>query len=92
MALNDLINERNATIIDVRTPFEFMSGHVTGSVNIPLNEIPSRLEEIKQMTSPLILCCASGGRSGNAQAYLLQQGIPDVYNAGSWTMVQLLKM
>ncbi|MBI1782713.1 MAG: rhodanese-like domain-containing protein [Sphingobacteriales bacterium] len=92
MALNELVNEKSSTIIDVRTSMEFIGGHVTGSVNIPVNEIPGRLEEIKQLSKPLILCCASGGRSGQAQAYLIHQGITDVYNAGSWTMVQLLKL
>lgn len=91
MSLNELVNEKNATIVDVRTPMEFMSGHVSGSVNIPLNDIPVRLDEIKNLSRPLILCCASGGRSGSAQVYLVQQGVSDVYNAGSWAMVQLLK-
>lgn len=40
--------KNNKTIIDVRTPMEFMGGHVTGSINIPLNEIPQRVEEIKK--------------------------------------------
>lgn len=92
MALNELINEKSSTIVDVRTTLEFMGGHVAGSLNIPINEIPGRLEEIKQLSKPLILCCASGGRSGQAQAYLIQQGLTEVYNAGSWTMVQLLKL
>lgn len=91
MVLNELINKTSATIVDVRTTMEFMGGHVTGAVNIPLNEIPEKLEELKQFSKPLILCCASGGRSGQAQAYLTQLGITDVYNGGSWTIVQLLK-
>ena len=51
------------TIIDVRTPGEFRGGNVKGSINIPLNEIHLRLDEIKQMPQPVILCCASGNRS-----------------------------
>ena len=35
------------TIIDVRTPAEFMGGHVAGSINIPLQEVQSRIQEIK---------------------------------------------
>jgi rhodanese-related sulfurtransferase len=34
------------------------------SINIPLNEIPERVEELKKLNAPLILCCASGNRSG----------------------------
>jgi phage shock protein E len=71
------------TIIDVRTPGEFMGGNVVGSINIPLNEITSRLEEIKSMEQPIVLCCASGGRSGQATMFLKQHGI-DCVNGGSW--------
>lgn len=71
------------TIIDVRTPAEFMGGHVAGSINIPLNEIDERIEEIRALPQPIVLCCASGGRSGSATAFLSREGI-DCYNGGSW--------
>ncbi len=71
------------TIIDVRTPQEFMGGHVAGSINIPLNEIPFKIQEIRQHKSPLTLCCASGNRSGQAAVYLNQLGI-ECSNGGSW--------
>ena len=70
-------------IIDVRTREEFMGGHVVDSINIPLQEIEQKLNEIKQLAQPLILCCASGGRSGQAAAYLKQCGV-DCENGGSW--------
>ena len=71
------------TIVDVRTPSEFMGGNVAGSINIPLQEVTSRLEEIKKLPQPIILCCASGGRSGQATMFLKQNGI-DCMNGGSW--------
>ena len=83
MNVEDLIKENNATIVDVRTPGEFSGGHVVGSINIPLQEIQARLSDLKAMTAPLILCCASGGRSGQATHFLNQQGI-ECYNGGSW--------
>lgn len=70
------------TIIDVRTPAEFMGGNVAGSVNIPLNEVPHRLDEFKTMQN-IVLCCASGNRSGQATMFLKQNGI-DCVNGGSW--------
>ena len=73
-------------VIDVRTPQEFNGANAPGSLNIPLNEIVDRLEELKAMEQPLILCCRSGNRSGQAAYYLSQQGI-ECYNAGSWTDV-----
>lgn len=74
------------TVIDVRTPAEFMGGHVNGSLNIPLQELPQRLEEIKSLDTPLLLCCASGNRSGQAVQYLQSLGI-DCENGGSWLNV-----
>ncbi|TND10583.1 MAG: Rhodanese-like protein [Bacteroidetes bacterium] len=74
-------------IIDVRSRGEFMSGHVAGSINIPLQEIPERIGEIRAMQQPVILCCASGNRSGQAAAYLQRQGI-SCENGGGWMDVQ----
>lgn len=74
------------TIIDVRSAAEFASGKVPDSINIPLNEIPQRLEEIRKMQLPIILCCASGNRSGQAMRYLQEQGIT-CENGGSWLAV-----
>lgn len=89
MNIQELIAEKQGTIVDVRTPEEFMGGHVAGSVNIPLHEVPSRLQELKSLPQPLILCCASGGRSGQAEYYLSSQGI-SCANAGSWLEVNYL--
>ncbi len=83
MNIEKAIKEKRGRIIDVRTHEEFMGGHVVNSINIPLHDIPHRIEELKNLNSPLILCCASGGRSGQAFLYLKQQGI-ECYNGGSW--------
>lgn len=77
------INMANKTIIDVRTPGEFMGGHVAGSINIPLQELQARIEEVKTLPQPITLCCASGNRSGQATAFLSSLGI-DCENGGSW--------
>ena len=53
--LIELIKSGKATIVDVRTPVEFMAGHVAGSKNIPLNEVPMRIEEFKTMKT-IVLC------------------------------------
>ena len=90
MDLEKIIVENLGTIIDVRTYGEFSGGNVAGSINIPLNEIPVRIKELKAMKAPLVLCCASGGRSGQAQNYLSQNDI-ECYNGGSWLDVNYLK-
>lgn len=83
MHLEKILQEKKGTIVDVRSPGEFMGGHVQGSINIPLQETTKRIEELKKLNQPLVLCCASGNRSGQAVAYLAQQGI-ECYNGGSW--------
>lgn len=90
MDIERIITENSGTIVDVRTYGEFCGGNVVDSINIPLNEIPSRMEEIKALKAPLVLCCASGGRSGQAQHYLTQNNI-ECYNGGSWLDVNYIK-
>lgn len=77
---------KTKTIVDVRTPSEFQGGHVAGSINIPLQEVPKRVEEIKTLRKPILLCCASGMRSGQATTYLKNLGI-DCENGGGWLEV-----
>ncbi|UQD57587.1 rhodanese-like domain-containing protein [Flavobacterium sp. K5-23] len=90
MSLEKIIQENQGTIVDVRSYAEFTGGNVVGSINIALNEIPERIEELKKLDSPLILCCASGNRSGQAQHFLSQHGI-ECYNGGSWLDVNYYK-
>ncbi len=90
MNIEQLIKENKGTVVDVRSPGEFQGGNVSGSVNIPLQEINNRMDELKSLVQPLILCCASGGRSGMATQVLTQSGI-ECGNAGSWLDVQYYK-
>ena len=90
MNIQDLINDNNTTIVDVRTEDEFAEGNVNGSINIPLHEVVDRMEELKEM-QPLVLCCLSGGRSGQATAFLQAQGCDNVHNGGGWEMVKAQK-
>ena len=85
------IDIKEATIIDVRTPAEFMMGNVKGSINIPLDEVASRVEEFKNIKGNVVLCCASGGRSGQATMFLQQNGLSNVYNGGGWQTVDALR-
>ena len=78
---------KGAIIIDVRSPGEFSGGHIKGSKNIPLNEISSKIDEIKKQNKPVITCCASGMRSSQATSILKQNGI-DVINGGGWQSLQ----
>ena len=88
-SISELIRSEQTMIVDVRTPGEFMGGHVAGSINIPLNEIPQRMEEFKNKAH-IVLCCASGARSGQATMFLRQNGI-ECTNGGAWTDVNYYK-
>ncbi|GAB4451128.1 MAG: hypothetical protein OHK0036_11100 [Bacteroidia bacterium] len=76
--------QQGATIIDVRTPAEFHSGHPKGALNIPLQNLENKIKDIKKMKQPVLVCCASGMRSASAKAILEKHGI-EVHNAGPWT-------
>ncbi|WP_136668443.1 rhodanese-like domain-containing protein [Flavobacterium sp. H122] len=75
--------ERGAIIIDVRSAGEFTSGNIKGSKNIPLNTISGKINEIKKLNKPVITCCLSGMRSGQAASILKQNGI-ECINGGGW--------
>lgn len=75
--------QNGAKIIDVRSPGEFKGGHPKNAVNIPLQSIEQAEKKFKK-DEVLVLCCASGMRSGQATSYLKRKGYTQVYNAGSW--------
>lgn len=78
--------QNGAQIIDVRTKGEFGSGHIKGSVNIPLDSLSSNMKKIKK-DKPVITVCASGMRSGIAKGQLKSSGY-EAYNGGSWAGLQ----
>lgn len=69
-------------VVDVRTPGEFAGGAYPGALNIPLDQLPSRLSELGGRDREITLYCASGARSGYAAQYLEQQGFAKVENGG----------
>jgi len=73
----------NYTVVDVRTEQEFTGGNVAGSINIPLQEVVDREAEIMALSQPVMFCCASGGRSGQATQYFKSKGL-ECENGGGW--------
>lgn len=68
-------------LIDVRTPEEFASGHIPGAVNISVDELAQRLNEIPQ-DKPVVLYCRSGNRSNQAAQILERAGYTQIYDLG----------
>jgi phage shock protein E len=78
--------KNGAMIVDVRTPGEFKSGHIKGSINIPLDDIRNKTKELKEKNKVIITCCRSGNRSGMAKSMLQSAGI-ECYNGGPWNVL-----
>lgn len=76
-----------AVIVDVRTPGEFASGHIKGSVNIPLDMIRGKVADLKKKGNTVITCCRSGNRSSVAKGILASAGIT-AYNGGAWNVLR----
>jgi rhodanese-related sulfurtransferase len=66
-------------VLDVRSAAEYEAGWIPGSVNIPLDELPARLNELDPET-PVVCVCASGYRSGEAAQILALAGFDAVMN------------
>lgn len=88
-----LINRRDAVVLDVRGAGEFAAGHITGARNLPETQLGERLHELEKFRErPIIVSCATGGRStavcgtlrkrGFAQAFALRGGLAAWRQAG----------
>ncbi len=74
-----------AKVVDVRTPQEFAAGHVPGAMNIPYEEIGRRASEIGPSSTPVVLYCRTGRRSGIAAEALQKAGYSKLYDFKSVT-------
>lgn len=76
-----LINHKNAVVLDVREPGEYESGHVLNSKLIPLGKLKERIGELeKYRDHPIVVLCRSGNRSGTACFILGKHGFNQAYN------------
>jgi rhodanese-related sulfurtransferase len=80
------LKQNGAVLIDVRSAAEFTNGNAPGTINIPLQELGNRLSEIPKSSS-IVVCCASGTRSGMAKLLLQKNGYSNVHNIGPWINV-----
>jgi len=76
--------KQGAIILDVRSKGEYSTGHIRGSINIPVNKLSENLHKLKAKNKPVITCCASGMRSASAKGILKSNGFANVYNGGAW--------
>jgi rhodanese-related sulfurtransferase len=76
-----LINRRDAVVIDVREAADYKAGHITNARHLPENEIDARAKELEKIKSkPIIVSCARGNRSGNVASRLRKLGFNEVFS------------
>ena len=76
---NKLNNGDNITIVDVRETFELQISRLENAVHIPVNEIPSRLNELES-ADELVILCRTGIRSAQICQFLVNQNFKNVKN------------
>lgn len=77
-------NKVEHMLLDVREPEEYAMGHIPGAVNIPLSEVPDRVQEIPQ-EQVVVVVCAHGTRSVIGARMLVEAGHNGVYNLNGGT-------
>lgn len=87
----EALKQEGAVLIDVRTPEEIQEGALPGARYIGFEDIGKRIAEVAQdKSTPIVLYCRSGRRSGIAQDDLLARGYTNVQNAGGYTRLKPL--
>lgn len=80
--IEELKNMTKAVLIDVRTRDEYNSGHIQGSINIPLDNINSAEGKVKNKNTQIFVYCLSGARSAQAVSQMKKMGYTNVLNIG----------
>ena len=83
----DLVKQ-GAIILDVRSKGEYADGHISSSINIPVDTLSNNLAKLKDKNQTIITCCASGMRSASAKSILKSNGYSQVYNGGGWSSLR----
>lgn len=77
------------SLVDVRSQMEFQQGHVPGAINIPLQDLQGRTQEISN-EKPVVVICASGNRSMSGSDIFTREGFSEVYNLQGGTMIWMM--
>ena len=83
-------NDSSIQLVDVRTEFEYQSGHIEGASNIPLDELRSRLNELDR-SREVCIYCQGGVRSYTAYRILAQNGFRCRHLSGGYGMYSVFR-
>jgi len=90
-AIGGQMKDMKGIWIDVRTVDEYKSGHIKGAINIPHEEIGSKIESVaKDKGEKIHLYCKSGRRAGFAKEVLEKMGYVNVVNEGGYEDIKKL--
>ena len=81
LQVTQLINGKNATIVDIRPPEEFAKGSLPNARNLPADKVKDGAGALKK-DKPVIVVCANGQAAGKVAAQLRSSGFNDVFVLG----------
>lgn len=76
---HEMVSQGEVVVLDVRTPEEYNSGHISDALLIPLSELESRLDELNP-SDHILVYCKTSVRSAKAAGILVDNGFIHVYN------------
>ena len=80
----EMVQTGGATLVDVRTPREYVGGHLSGALSLPLDELAAKASKVlPDKEKAVVLYCLSGARSGSAARLLAHMGYQNVRNLGA---------
>lgn len=75
-----LINRKDALIVDVRSAEDYARGHILHARSLPSAQLPERIEELQKFkTRPIIVTCQTGTTAGSSCTALRKAGFGEVY-------------
>lgn len=76
----EMLQQDRVVVVDVRTPGEYVAGHVDEAINVPLGQIRARVEDVRRLARerPVVLYCRSGRRARIAERILADQGVDPI--------------
>ncbi|HEX4984440.1 MAG TPA: rhodanese-like domain-containing protein [Burkholderiales bacterium] len=89
-----LLNRRDAIMVDVREPGEFGSGHAPNAKNIPAGQLDKRIGELEKFRNrPVVVVCQTGARAHAVTAQLRKAGFGEVVvlagGIGAWQQANM---
>ena len=82
-AVKMMKDEKNYIILDVRTPEEYLEGHIPGAINVPNEEIgTAEISELPDKSQLILVYCRSGRRSKEASQKLAGLGYTNIVEFG----------